>query len=87
MLKLKQNKKLGKNKNTTKTKELTDRAFRKFLSKCSEKQLDYWNYAEPELDNFLCKFWFGAHKDPESDYETDSDYPEKKYLMYSANTM
>ena len=76
-----------KKKNTTKTEEHADRAFQKFLIKCGEKQLDYWNYAESELDNFLCKFWFGAHKNSESDYETESDDPKKKNLMHSANTI
>ena len=31
--------------------------------------------------------WFGARKDPDSDYESDPDDPQKKKLMYSANTM
>ena len=74
----------GKNKNTTKTEERADRAFRRFLTECGEEHTEYWNYTEPELDNFLSKFWFGARKDPDDDYESDTDDPEKKSLMYSA---
>ena len=44
-------------------------------------------YEEPELDNFLSKFWFGARKDPDSDYESDEEDPEHHKLMYSTNTM
>ena len=77
----------GKNKNTTKTEQHADQAFRKFLSECGEMNTDYWSYDEPELDSFLSKFWFGARKDPDSEYETDSDDPDKQILMYSANTM
>ena len=77
----------GKNKNTTKTKERADRAFRRFLSECGETDLDYWNYQEPDLDSYLSKFWFGARKDPDDDYKSDSDDPDKKELMYSANTI
>ena len=87
MLKLKQNKKVEKIKIPPRQKNMLIELFKKFLIKCGEKQLDYWNYAESELDNFLCKFWFGAHKNSESDYETDSDDPKKKNLMYSANTI
>ena len=58
-----------------------------FLTECGKNQLDYCNYVKSELDNYLANFWFGACKDPDSDYETDSDDPEKKSLMYSANTM
>ena len=84
---IKEKQKAGKNINTTKTEEWADRAFRKFLAQCGETNLDYWYYEEPELDNFLSKFWFGARKNPESDYESDSDDPERQNLMYSANTM
>ena len=61
--------------------------FRKFLAQCGETNLDYWSYEEPELDNYLAKFWFGARKSPDSDYESDTEDPERKNLMYSANTM
>ena len=84
---LQEKQKAGKNINTTKTEEQADRAFKKFLTQCGESNLDYWSYEEPELDNFLSKFWFGARKDPESDYETDEEDPEHHNLMYSANTM
>ena len=84
---IKQKQQAGKNLNTTKTEERADRAFRNFLSQCGEVNLDYWRYEEPELDNYLSKFWFGARKNPESDYESDNDDPERQNLMYSANTM
>ena len=77
----------GKNKNTTKTEERADRAFQKFLTECGEQDTDYWNFTEPDLDSFLSKFWFGARKDPDKDYESNTDDPEKQSLMYSANTM
>ena len=77
----------GRNINTTKTEEWADRAFKRFLSECGELNLDYWYYQEPELDNFLSKFWFGARKDPDSDYESDTEDPERHKLMYTANTM
>ena len=77
----------GKNKNTTKTEQCTDWAFRKFLTECGETNTEYWNYEEPELDFFLCNFWFGARKDPDSDYDSDEDDADKTNLMYSANTM
>ena len=76
-----------KNRNTTKTEERADRAFRRFLSQCGETDLNYWNYTEPDLDAYLSKFWFGARKDPDSDYKSDNEDPERKQLMYSANTM
>ena len=77
----------GHNKNTTKTEERANRAFQKFLRQCGETNVDYWYYKEPELDCYLSKFWFGARKDPDSDYESDNDDPERTNLMYSVNTM
>ena len=76
-----------KNRNTIKTQERANCAFRRFLDECGEKDLDYWNYEEPELDSYLSKFWFGARKSPNSDYESDQDDSEKTKLMYTANTM
>ena len=84
---IKQKQVAGKNANTTKTEERADRAFKKFLAECGENKLDYLYYKEPELDAYLAKFWFGAKKTTESDYETDSEDPEHQNLMYSANTM
>ena len=57
------------------------------MTQCGEVNLEYWSYEEPELDNYLSKFWFGARKNPDSDYESDKDYPECQNLMYSSNTM
>ena len=61
---IKEKQEAGKNKNTTKTDERANRAFRNFLKDNGESNLDYWNYEEPELDSFLSRFWFGARKDP-----------------------
>ena len=72
----------GKNVNTTKTEE--DHVFSRFLKQCGETNLDYWFYEEPKLDSFLSNFWFGARKDPDSDYETDSDNSEGKICKYYA---
>ena len=77
----------NKNKNTTKTEDRANNAFQKFLKQIGKTDLDYWNYDEEELDNMLCKFYYGARKDPDSDYDSDSDDPQKTRLMYSANTM
>ena len=52
----------GKNINTTRTEERANQAFRRFLSESGEMNLDYWLYEEPELDNYLSKFWFSARK-------------------------
>ena len=57
------------------------------MRQCGETNVDYWYYEEPELDCYLSKFWFGARKDPDSDYESDNDDPERTNLMYSVNTM
>ena len=85
--KLQRKQEAGKNKNTTKTEERANQAFQKFLRQCGESNVDYWFYEEPELDNYLSKFYFGARKDADSDFETDSEDPERQELMYSANTM
>ena len=76
-----------KNVNTIKTEERANRAFRRFLHDCGEVDLNYWNYDEPELDSYLSKFWFGARKSPDSDYESEEDDSEKTQLRYTANTM
>ena len=84
---IKEKQEAGKNKNTTKTDERANRAFRNFLKDNGESNLDYWNYEEPELDSFLSRFWFGARKDPNDDYVSDNEDPDRKSLMYSANTI
>ena len=57
------------------------------MQQAGKDNLDYWTYEEDELDMMLEKFWFGARKDPDSEYETDDEDPQKQSLMYSANTM
>ena len=76
-----------KNKNTIKTEERANRAFQRFLHDCGETDLNYWNYDEPDLDGFLSKFWFGARKSADSDYESDADDSDKSKLRYTGNTM
>ena len=57
------------------------------MQQAGKDNLDYWYYEEDDLDIMLEKFWFGARKDPDSDYDSDADDPQKTQLMYSANTM
>ena len=75
------------NKNTTKTEEHANNVFQKFLQQLGKDNLEYWYYHEEELDKILAKFWYGAYKDPDSDYESDPEDPQKISLMYCANTM
>ena len=51
-------------------------------------KLDNWTFKADVLDNYLAKFWFGAHKDLDfSDDEDDfEEYPLLKKRFYSANT-
>ena len=51
------------------------------------EQMDYWNFAKPDLDNFLAKFWFGAHKDTDDSQDSvPTEDPELKGQMYKATT-
>ena len=77
----------SKNRNTTNCEKRANSAFQKFLAQAGKEDLRYWLYEEDELDIMLEKFWFGAHKDPDSDYENDPEDTQKQDLMYSANTM
>ena len=76
-----------KNRNTTKCEERANTAFQKFLREYGKTNLEYWYYDEEELDSMLCKFWFGARKDPDSNDVSDEEDDQKTNLMYSANTM
>ena len=75
------------NKNTKHSEERANTSFRKFLAQVGKTDLDYWLYEEDELDIMLEKFWFGARKDPDTDYQSDNDDSQKTKLMYSASTM
>ena len=57
--------KKSKNDNTEKVELRAHKAFTNFLvaNGCNPDDTDYWNFSEPELDKYLSKFWFGAHKD------------------------
>ena len=53
-------------------------AFQKFLQQAVKTDLNYCLYKEGELDLMLEKFQFGAHKDPDSDYNNDTEDSQKK---------
>ena len=63
----------SRNKNTTKSEDRANKAFQKFLLQIGKADLEYWLYDKDELDIILEKFWFGARKDPDSDYESDTE--------------
>ena len=82
--------KRAKNENTEKAEKRAHKAFNNFLLAIgiSEDKTDYWNYEEPELDNYLAKFWFGARKISDNDEEEDTtDDPELKQRMYKATSL
>ena len=79
-----------KNDNTIKCERRADKAFTTFLIAMGvpENETDYWNYTEPELDNFLAKFWFGARKYiPEGKDDSEPADPEITERMYKANSL
>ena len=78
----------GKNVNTVKSEKKADKAFCRLLTSHGCTDTNYWYFEEPELDNFLAKFWLCVHKDDddESD-ESDQEDPDKKDKKYSANTL
>ena len=87
---LEQKTKKCKNYNTEKSEARADSAFRKFLMAMDvpEDKTDYWNYTEPELDNFLAKFWFGARKGIcDEENESQEEDPQLKQRLYKANTL
>ena len=82
----------GQNKNTVKSERKADKAFTRFLTANGAEGLEYWYFDEPELDNWLAKFWLCVRKDEnDSDSEEESQDtpqdPQKTSLMYSANTL
>ena len=82
--------KKAKNKNTIRTEKRADKAFIKFLMEMGvpPDQTNYWNFSEPDLDNFLAKFWFGARKDnDDSQEQVLQQDPELKSQMYKATTL
>ena len=83
----------GQNCNTAKSERKADKAFTRFLTANAAESLEYWFFEEPELDNWLAKFWLCVRKD-ENDSDTEDEDsqnkpldPQKKSLMYSANTL
>ena len=81
--------KLCKNDNTRKIERCAHKAFTKFLITMGvpEDNTDYWNFTEPELDNYLAKFWFGACKDICEDEDDSQQDPDMKERMYKANSL
>ena len=78
----------GKNINTINCEKKADKAFRQFLESNGCTNSDYWYFEEPELDNYLAKFWLCICKDDHSDSEDSGpEDPEKRDQKYSANTL
>ena len=77
----------SKNINTTRSEERANSVFQKFLQQAGKKDLNYWYYDEPELDQMLEKFWFGARKDINLDTYNEAGDCETEDSFYSANTM
>ena len=75
----------GQNSNTVKSELKADRAFTRFLKENGAEQFEYWFFEEPELDTWLAKFWLCVRKKDDSDSDTED--PERKDQMYSANTL
>ena len=84
---IKQKNDAAKNINTSQSEERANNAFQKFLRECGRDDVKYWLYDEEDLDNMLSKFWFGARKDADDNYESDPEDNQRQGLMYSANTM
>ena len=77
----------GQNENTVKSERKAHKAFNRFLIENGADDLEYWLFEEPELDNWLAKFWLCVRKsDDDTDSEREED-PEQKDRMYSANTL
>ena len=80
--------KLSKNINTEKSERKAHRAFTRFLGQLGCHDLEYWNFEEPELDNYLAKFWLSAHKtNDEEDSDDAGEDKEKLGQLYSANSL
>ena len=57
-----------------------------------KENLEYWYYTEPELDNCLAKFWFGARKDlgeghDDNEQQDSEEDPNKRERMYKASSL
>ena len=70
----------GQNKNTVKSERKADKAFTRFLTANGAEGFEYWYFDEPELDNWLAKFWLCVRKDVnDSDSEEESqDTPQAR---------
>ena len=77
-----------KNINTEKSEKRAHKAFTNFLKQHGATDLVYWYFEEPELDNYLAKFWLGCRKiNTEDGSDVDEDDTVKKDQLYSANTL
>ena len=73
--------KKSENQNTVKSEERANRAFQRFLSQCNVDSTEYWFYTEPELDNYLAKFYLGARKfasETDPTFQKDPDQKSRK---------
>ena len=73
--------------NTVKSDNKADRAFRRFLTSSGCTNTDYWFFEEPELDNYLAKFWLGVRKEEDIDSDSENDQKDQKDIKYSVNTL
>ena len=80
----------GQNENTVKSEKKAHKAFTRYLSQNGAEDLNYWFFEEPELDNWLAKFWLCVRKeedDTDSETESQQDDHDRKTQMYSANSL
>ena len=81
----------GQNPNTVRSEKKADQAFTRYLQENGADDVEYWYFEEPELDNWLAKFWLCVRKGDESDSDGGNsdkeEDPDKKNKMYSANTL
>ena len=80
-------KKKTDNQNTLKSEERANCAFQRFLAQCDVEDTNYWFYTEPELDNYLSKFYLGARKFATDTDPTFDEDPDQKSRKYSANSL
>ena len=63
----------GQNENMVKSEKKAHKAFTHYLSQNGAVDLNYWFFEEPELDNWLAKFWLCVRKEEDdSDSESES---------------
>ena len=63
--------------NIEKSEKKAHKAFTRFLTQLSCPNTDYWYFDEPELDNYLAKFWLGVQKCDIDDTSDDEECDRK----------